>query len=133
MPKPARKLAFNPPTLTKPLRPYFSHGVVARGGLVFVAGQVGTDKSGRVVSRDVGRQTEQTIKNLRAVLRHVGADLDDIVKVTVYVTDMGDFDAIARVRSKYFKKDCPASAIIEVAKLARPEFKVEIEAIAVVP
>ncbi len=46
---------------------------------------------------------------------------------------MGDFDAIARVRSTYFKKDCPASAIIEVTKLARPEFKVEIEAVAVVP
>ncbi len=83
MPKPARKLAFNPPTLAKPLRPYFSHGVVAHGGLVFVSGQVGVNKSGRVVSPDVAKQTEQTIKNVRAVLRHVGADLDDIVKVTV--------------------------------------------------
>ena len=123
----------NPPKLGKIHRPYYSSAVRATAGsLLFISGQVGWDKNHKVIGvGDVKKQTDQLLKNMKVILDEHGATFDDIVKIVVYVRDMRYFDDIASVRYKYFKKEGPASTIIEVASLAVPELMIEIDAIAV--
>ena len=130
-----RKTALNPPGVAKPIRGYYSNCVrVSAGPLLFIAGQVALDAQGRVVGRgDVRAQTVQVLENMRAILRANGADMSDVASVTVYVTDIGCLDKIADIRMKYFPTDGPASAIVEIAKLAMPELLIEISAVAAVP
>lgn len=130
----SRKIASNPPGVAAPIRPYYSNSVkVTAGPLLFVAGQVALDADGRVVGKgDVQAQAVQTLENIRTILAAHGATMDDVVKVTVYVTDMKFLDEIAGIRTRYFPKDGPASVIVEVGKLALPELLIEIEAVATV-
>lgn len=72
------------------------------------------------------------LEDIGATLAANQAEFDDVVKVLVYVTDIRAFDDIADIRLKYFPKDGPASAIIDVSALAKPEFLIEIEAVAAV-
>lgn len=131
----ARKTAMNPAGIAPPIRPYYSNCVkVAPGAsLLFLSGQVGTDERGRLVGKDATSQTTQAIANLGVMLAANGATLDDVVRVTVYVTDMRYFDEIAAVRVKAFPKNGPSSTIVEVRKLALPGLLIEIDAVAVVP
>ncbi len=129
----SRKTASNPPGVPSPIRGYYSNCVkVSAGPLLFVAGQVGMDVNG-TIPKDAGAQCELTLKNIETILAAHGATLADVVKVTVYVTDMKFLDEITPARLKAFPKDGPASAIVQVAGLAFPELKVEIEAVAVAP
>ena len=99
---------------------------------LYLAGQLARDEQGQTVGvGDIRAQTEQVIKNLRTILRSEGADLENLVKVTVYTTDMRFFDAIAEVRRRYFTGNLPASTIVEVSKLAQPDLLIEIEGVAV--
>ena len=119
--------------VTRP-RGIMSQGVrVPAGNLVFVSGQVARNSQGEVVGRgDIEAQTRQTIENIKAVLEEAGATLDDIVKVTVFVTNVEEqFAKIHEVRAEYFKKDYPASTLVEVKSLASKDFLIEIDAIAV--
>ena len=128
-----RKTASNPPGVPAPIRGYYSNCVrVSSGPLLFVAGQVGMDVNG-TIPKDVGAQAELALKNIATILAAHGATLDDVVKVTVYVTDIKFLDEITPARLKAFPKDGPASAIVQVGALAFPELKVEIEAVAVAP
>ena len=130
-----RKTVLNPPGVAKPIRGYYSNSVrVTAGPLLFIAGQVALDAEGRVVGKgDVRAQTVQVLENMRAILRAHGADMSDVVSVTVYVTDIGVLDRIADIRMKYFPTGGPTSAIVEIAKLALPELLIEISAVATVP
>jgi 2-iminobutanoate/2-iminopropanoate deaminase len=130
----SRKIATNPPAVPAPIRGYYSNCVrVPAGSLLFISGQLGMDVAGRIVdSDDVAAQAEQALRNIQLLLEANGASLIDVVKVTVYVTDIRYLDLIAPVRLKCFPHDGPASAIVEVARLALPDAKVEIEAIATV-
>lgn len=130
----SRKTATNPPGVAAPIRPYYSNCVkITAGPLLFISGQVALDPEGRLVGKgDPAAQTVQTLENIKAIVTANGATMDDIVKVTVYVTDMKHFDRIAEVRSRYFPKNGPASVIVEVSRLALPDLLVEIEAVAVV-
>jgi 2-iminobutanoate/2-iminopropanoate deaminase len=129
-PTPSRKIAMNPPTVPAPIRGYYSNCVRA-GSLLFISGQIGTDANGRLVGEnDVAAQANQVLRNIELLVKANGGSMADIVKVTVYVTNMDYLDVIAPVRLKYFPKDGPASAIVEVSRLALPNVKVEIEAIA---
>jgi 2-iminobutanoate/2-iminopropanoate deaminase len=129
---PSRKVATNPPGVPSPIRGYYSNCVrVPSGALLFISGQLGMDASGNMPA-DVAAQAELALRNIEVLLEANGASLLDVVKVTVYVTDMDDLDLITPVRLKCFPSDGPASAIIEVARLALPDAKVEIEAIATV-
>ena len=130
-----RKTALNPPGVAKPIRGYYSNSVrVSAGPLLFVAGQVALDAEGRVVGKgDVRAQTVQVLENIRAILRAHGADMSDVVSVTVYVTDIGVLDRITDIRMKYFPADGPSSAIVEISKLALPELLIEISAVATAP
>ena len=131
----ARKTAMNPAGIAPPIRPYYSNCVkVAPGApLLFLSGQVGLDARGRLVGPDATSQTRQAIENLRVMLAANGATLDDVVRVTVYVTDMRHFDEIASVRLQAFPKHGPASTIVEVRALALPGLLIEIDAVAVLP
>jgi 2-iminobutanoate/2-iminopropanoate deaminase len=134
MPEP-RKQASNPSSVAPPLKGYYSNCVrVSAGPLLFVAGQIATDVEGRIVGvGDLRAQARQVLENIRAIVRAHGADMQDVVNVTVYVTDMRAFHDIADIRLEYFPHDGPASAIVEVARLALPEILIEISAVAAVP
>jgi reactive intermediate/imine deaminase len=107
----------------------FSAGIKANG-FVFTAGQVGTDpRTGQLAGPDVGAQTRQAIDNLRAILEAAGSSLDQLVKTTVFLADMGTFEAMNSVYRELIPEPRPGRSTIE-ARLARPDLLVEIEGIA---
>jgi reactive intermediate/imine deaminase len=130
-----RKRAVNPAEVAPPLKGHYSNSVrVTAGPLLFIAGQVSIDAQGRLVGQgDLRAQAVQVLENIKAILRANGADMEDVLNVTVYVTDIRAFHDIADIRLRYFPKDGPASAIVEVSRLALPELMIEISAIAAVP
>lgn len=130
-----RRHASNPAGVAKPIRGYYSNSVrVSAGPLLFISGQVALDPEGRVVGKgDVRAQTVQVLENIRTILRANSADMQHVVSVTVYVTDMSFLDRIADIRMRYFPSNGPSSAIVEIARLAMPELLIEISAVAAVP
>jgi len=105
---------------------------VKAGGLVFCSGQIPIDPAtGDFVSGGVTEQTEQVLVNLKAVLLAAGADLGNVVKTTVFLSDMGEFAAMNEVYAKHFGENKPARATVQAARLPR-DAKVEIDCIAVV-
>src|SRR5437899_2052947 len=122
----------NPPTLSKPTG--YTHVVEVSGGkTVYVSGQIALDKDGKVVGEgDMNAQAEQVFKNLQAALAAAGATFKDVVKMNTYTTDMAQVQAIRDVRARYFGDVTPASTLVQVVHLARPEFLLEIEVVAVV-
>jgi len=115
-------------------KPYaFSQGVVCSGKrMVFIAGQVGIDPSGKIVGENVEEQTKQAFENMKQVLKDAEASMENIAKLTVYLTDIAALPRYSEVMRTYFKKSLPAQTAVEVSRLALPELKIEIEAIAVV-
>lgn len=106
---------------------------VSGGRLIYVAGQVPADAEGRTVARgDVVGQTRQVLENIRAVLAEAGATPADVIKITIFSTDIRNRDAINKARGEFFKPPYPASTQVGVAALADPDFLVEIEAVAFV-
>lgn len=103
---------------------------IKTGGIIFCSGQIPIDPAtGEFVSNDVAEQTEQVLKNLDAVLKAAGSSLDDVVKTTVFLADMGDFAAMNEVYARYFDENKPARATVQAARLPR-DARVEIECIA---
>jgi len=123
----------NPPTLSSPTG--YTHVVQVHGGrTVYIAGQVAFDKSGNVVGKgDFAAQATQVFENLKLALAAAGATFDNLVKVTTFVTDLSQIQALREIRAKYYGKNAPASTLVQIGKLALEDFMIEIEAIAVVP
>lgn len=96
---------------------------------VFCSGQIALKPDGSLVQGDVAAQTKQIIANLQAVLEAAGSSLDKIVKTTIYLIDLNDFETVNKIYGSYFKSDPPARATVEVSKLPK-NVQVEIEAIA---
>lgn len=116
-----------------PYEPYLLSQALRAGDLLFVSGQTGIDENGELVALDdFDAQAEQTFRNLSRVLEAGGSSLSEVVKVTIFLTDMGNFDKIVELRRKWFTPPYPADTIAEVRSLYRPEVEIEIEAIAVV-
>ena len=112
---------------------HYADGVRA-GDLLFVSGCVPVDGEGNLVGGDdVVAQTERVFENVGAVLAAAGAGPGDVVKVTLYLTDIEDRPAINPVRQRFFGETRPASTLVEVSKLAIPGAKVEVEAVAILP
>ena len=113
---------------------YSQVAVVTGGTMVFVAGQVGLDKSGNVVGKDDFRaQVQQVFENLKAAIEAAGGNFGDVVKLNSYLLDFSHLSEFREVRDKYINlKNPPASTAVQVSGLFRPEFLVEIEAVAVV-
>jgi reactive intermediate/imine deaminase len=105
---------------------------VRTGKLVFTAGQVAVDSERNIVGAgDIGAQTEQTLTNLRAVLERCGARIEDVVKVTIWLRDFGDYAGMNEVYGRWFGEPEPVRACVR-ADLVQPELLVEIEATAVI-
>ena len=123
----------NPPTLSSPTG--YTHVVQVHGGrTVYIAGQVAFDKSGNVVGKgDFAAQATQVFENLKLALAAAGATFDNLVKVTTFVTDLSQIQALREIRAKYYGKNAPASTLVQITQLASSAFMIEIEAIAVVP
>lgn len=114
----------------KAIGPY-SQAVRTQGELLFVSGQIPVDaQSGEIVSDDVQAQTRQCLLNVQAVLKAAGADLEQVVKTTVFIKDMNEFAQINETYAAFFAENPPARACVEVARLPK-DVRVEIEAIAV--
>jgi enamine deaminase RidA (YjgF/YER057c/UK114 family) len=109
--------------------------VKARGTLVFVRGQVGQDlaSSASVALGDPAGQAEQAMRNLQELLQEAGAGLDAICKVTIYLTDPRYREPVYRTVGRWLKGVFPVSTGLVVSALARPEWLVEIDVIAVIP
>lgn len=106
----------------------FSHGF--RGGnLVFTSGQVGVDPKTGELTEGIEAQTRQTLENVEAVLEAAGCSRKDVIKVTVFLADIRDYSAMNKVYGSFFSKPYPARSCIE-ARLANPNIRVEIEAVA---
>jgi enamine deaminase RidA (YjgF/YER057c/UK114 family) len=80
-------------------------------------------------------QTEQVLKNLQTVLKSQGLDFSHVAKITIFTTSIAEFRAaeVAEVRGRYFGQNRPASTLVQISALANPDYKIEIEAIAVAP
>ena len=106
---------------------------IRAGNLIFTAGQVALDPaSGELVGRDVAAQTEQVVKNLKAVLAAAGSGFDQVLKTTVFLQSMADFAAMNAVYGRHFPEPYPASSTVEVGALPKGAL-VEIEVIAFAP
>ena len=100
------------------------------GNFVFTSGATARDpKTRELIGGDIGKQTERVILNLKAILEAAGSSLDKVVKVTVFLTDIRDFEGMNKVYRKFFPKDPPGRSTVEVSKLA-VDARVEIEMIA---
>jgi reactive intermediate/imine deaminase len=125
---PIRRITADP----DPYEPYRLALGYRVGEMLYVSGQAAISPEGEIVGAgDFDRQAEQTFANLERVLRAGGSSLENVVKVTIFLTDMGNFSKIVELRGRYFTPPYPADTIVEVASLALPELMIEIEAIAV--
>lgn len=103
---------------------------VAAGNFLYVSGQIPIDpKTGEFAGADIVTQTNQSLKNIGAILKEAGMDYSDVIKTTVLLKSIGDFAAMNNEYAKYFKSECPARAAFEVAALPKGAL-VEIEAVA---
>ena len=103
------------------------------GNHIFLSGTTATDGDGRIVGiGDPYAQTRQILDNIAAALRRAGATLDDVVRTRIFVTDIGQWEAVGRAHGEVFGKIRPACTLVEVARLIAPELLVEIEADAVI-
>jgi enamine deaminase RidA (YjgF/YER057c/UK114 family) len=109
--------------------------VVAKGSMVFVRGQVGQDlnTSASVAIGDPSDQTDQAMRNIKTLLEEAGAKLEDICKITIYITDPRYREAVYRKIGEHLKGVFPISTGLVVSALARPEWLVEVDVIAVIP
>jgi len=119
-----------------PPSPGYSQAVdIRRGRMVYVAGQVAMDHAGKVVGGgDMRAQTQQTFENLKAALEASGASFENVVKLNYYFSDISQLPVVRDVRDKFIDKANPsASTAVEVKRLFREPFLIEVEAVAVVP
>jgi enamine deaminase RidA (YjgF/YER057c/UK114 family) len=131
MPLAAQVRRINPPTLATPTG--YTHVTVGSDGrTVHIAGQVALDAKGQLVGAgDFRAQAERVFENLRLALEAVGASFDDVLKMTTFVTDAANVTAFREVRNARLRSDqLPANTFVEVRGLARPEWLIEIEAVA---
>jgi len=118
--------AIQPDDLPVPAPPYSP--VVVAGELVFTAGQVAMNRTGTIVDGGVAEQTEQVMRNVAACLAAAGCGMDDVVKTTVFLTDLADFPAFNEVYAQHFSSPYPARSTVQVGLAAG--LLVEIEAVA---
>jgi 2-iminobutanoate/2-iminopropanoate deaminase len=119
-------------TQPDPYAPFLLSQGIRVGEMLFISGQAGYADDGRIVEGGFRAQGEQAFSNLERALVAGGASLRNVVKVTIFVTDMSNFSEIVELRRKFFNAPYPADSIVEVSGLYSPEAMIEIEAIATV-
>jgi enamine deaminase RidA (YjgF/YER057c/UK114 family) len=129
----------NPPSSTPPAGMYSHVARMAAGELAFIAGQVAVDRSGTSVGvGDVAAQTNQVFANLGDILKDLGADFEQVVQLTTYLTSADSIPAFMSARAALFPKLFPGGAyppntLLVIDRLVKPEFQIEVAAIARVP
>jgi len=130
-----KKTLINPDTIAPPVSKY-SHAVrvdIGDAAFIYVAGQIALDAHGNLVGEnDIARQTEFVFEQIKTILAAAGGALSDVIKANIYVTDMSQYSKVAEVRNRYFADTLPATTFVEVNKLVREGWMVEIEVVAVV-
>jgi 2-iminobutanoate/2-iminopropanoate deaminase len=121
------KKAFRTEQAPKPVGPYSQ--VVQSGEFLFLAGQVPLTPQGSMSEGDIAAQTRQVLNNLQAVLEAAGGSMDHIVKTTIFLADLGDFETVNKIYAEYFHEPYPARSTVEVSKLPKGA-RLEIDAIA---
>lgn len=116
-----------------PVGPY-SQAVIAKGELLFIAGQIPLDsETGEIIGQDdIQLQTKQVMKNIEAILTEANITWENVVKTSIFLTDLNNFNLVNEIYGEYFKENPPARACVEVSRLPKDVF-VEIECIAVIP
>lgn len=103
---------------------------VKAGPLLFVSGQLAMDaETGQLEQSSIEAETKKVLENIKAIVEEAGAKLTDIVKTTIYIKDMNDFQKVNQVYQSYFQSEAPARVCVEVSRLPK-DAHVEIEAIA---
>jgi len=126
------KTYLQPTNVPKPAGDY-SQGLVIKGGkLVMIAGQVPWDADGKLVSEDLGEQTRQVFENLKNMLAAAGATFADVIKLTIFLKEREDFLVFKDIRAQYLIPPFPPTTLLVVKDLARAEWKLEVEVIAMV-
>lgn len=119
-----------------PPSPGYSQAVEVRGGrIVYIAGQVAMDRAGKVVGEgDIRAQAQQTFEDLKAALEASNAKFENVVKLNYYFSDITQLPVVREVRDKFINtSNPPASTAVEIKRLVREPFLIEVEAVAVVP
>ena len=125
----------NPPSLAQPSG--FSHGILTIGGqLLFLAGQTASDSAGQIVAHgDIVGQYEQVLQNLQTVVEAAGGTMQNMAKMTIFVSDRDDYRAhlkeLGKVHRAYFGDHYPATALLEISRFFQDDALIEIEGIAV--
>jgi 2-iminobutanoate/2-iminopropanoate deaminase len=114
----------------KAIGPYSQ--AIQAGNFLFLSGQIPLDpKTGELVKGDIRQQTKQVLENIKGVMESQGLGMEDIVKVTIFLKDIGNFNQVNEVYATYFPSSPPARSTVEVTKLPR-DADIEIEAIALI-
>jgi reactive intermediate/imine deaminase len=130
----AQRRFHSPPTLPRPFG--YSHAAEAEPGrVIHLAGQVPLDTEGQLVGEgDFEAQVRQVFENLTAALEAADASWDDVVKLNVFVVDVSQIAALRKIRDEFVNtEDPPASTLVEVSRLFRPDVLVEVDAVAIAP
>jgi len=122
------KYAFSAADAAAPVGPYSP--AVALGGMVFLSGQIPVDAGGDVVGDTAPEQARRAMENMTALVRTTGLGMADVVKTTIFLTDIADFAAVNEVYAEFFEPPYPARSTVQVAALPKG-VKVEIEALAI--
>ena len=123
----AQRKPIIPPGATP--NPALSPGIQV-GDTLYVSGQIAVDNAGNIVGEgDCEVQSRQVMANIRAVIKAVGGSMDNVVKITCFLTDVANYPAYSKVRAETFPSNPPASSTVIVAGLVRPELLVEVEAV----
>ena len=127
---PTAKKVINTDQAPEAIGPYSQ--AIQAGNMIYTSGQIALDPAtGEMVSPDIKAQTKQAMENLKSVIEAGGSDMNQVVKVTLYIKDMNDFGTINEIYCNYFKDACPARSCVEVSALPKGAL-IEIEAIAMV-
>lgn len=125
----AHRIKTNP----DPMEPFHIAQGYRVGNMAYLSGVAALTNSGEIVGEgDFDAQADQVFRNIDEVLKIVGSGLDQVIKVTIYLTDMGHFGKIVDLRAKWFTAPYPADTIVEVSALALPQLMIEIDVIALV-
>lgn len=111
----------------KPIGPYSQ--AVEYENLIFTSGQIALDTEGEIISSEIKEQTQKAIENLKSILEDNGSSLENVIKTTVFLKDMIDFNSMNEIYNKYFGSSQPARSTVEVSRLPK-DVRVEIEATA---
>jgi 2-iminobutanoate/2-iminopropanoate deaminase len=112
--------------------PYLLSQGIRMGDVLYISGQAGYDDDGKIVEGGFRAQGEQAFANLRRALEAGGSSLENVAKVTIFLTDMNHFEEVVELRRRHFSEPYPADSIVEIKALYTPEAMIEIEAIAAV-